>query len=79
MKHTIATFKAYQNTDKDKLVFRFSDITGYSHIGQAKAHPAELNMIQCTVTFNRAGKRIYDKIKGASLLGAWRLESIQQS
>lgn len=74
--NTVATFKAYQGTDKDKLVDRFCIINGYSHIGQVKAHPRELNMWQCTVIFRGKGKRLLDKIKGVALLGAWTLESI---
>lgn len=73
-KNLIATFKAYQGTDRDKLVERLAGLDGWSHIGQAHASQ-QINCIEVKVHFSKDGKRLRNAIKGATLLGAWSLQA----
>jgi len=70
-----ATFKAYQGSDRDKLIEKLVEIPGWSHIGQVRSSD-EINHIECEVYFCKSGVRTRNKIKGATILGAWRLQSI---
>lgn len=70
-----ATFKAYMNPDKDLLVSKLAHISGWNYIGQPRAS-AEINHIEVDVFFSKNGKRVKDAIRGNTILGAWRLQSI---
>jgi hypothetical protein len=74
-KWTTARFKAYQGADIDKLLARVIPIKDWSHIGRVKAS-AEPNHIEVEAHFKGSGKRLTEHIKGRTLLGAWRLQSI---
>jgi len=74
-KWTTARFKAYQGADIDKLLLKVIPIKGWSHTGQVKAS-AEMNHVEVEAYFKGGGKRIVEHIKGHTLLGAWRLQSI---
>jgi hypothetical protein len=73
---TTATFKAYQGADRDNLISKLVQINGWSHIGQVRASP-ELNHVEVNAYFAASGVRLKSKIKGATILGAWRLQSIK--
>jgi hypothetical protein len=73
---TTATFKAYQGADRDKLIGKLVEINGWSHIGQVRAS-SELNHVEVDAHFAADGVRLQNTIKGATILGAWRLQSIK--
>jgi len=70
-----ATFKAYMKSDKDSLVSKLAHINGWNYIGQPRAS-AEINHIEVDVFFTQSGKRVKDAIRGNTIIGAWRLQSI---
>lgn len=70
-----ATFKAYMSSDKDSLVSKLAHINGWNYISQPRAS-AEINHIEVDVFFTKNGKRVKNAIRGNTILGAWRLQSI---
>ena len=71
-KHTKYTFKAYQTSSRDLLVEKLVDIKDWSHVGQVRASN-ELNHIEVDAFFSSCGILQDRRVKGATLLGAWKL------
>jgi len=70
-----ATYKAYQGTDRDKLINRLVDSKRWSHIGQVRAS-SEPNHIEVDVFFTGATISDRQACFRAQILGPWKLQQI---
>ena len=69
-----ATFKAYQGSNRDKLIDRLVDCKDWSHIGQVRAS-SEINHVEVDVFFSGHTSRANQAVRNP-FMGAWRLQSI---
>lgn len=76
-KNLTATFKAYIGANKDSLINKLVGISGWSHIESQPKASAEINHVEIKAYFTQNGARVKNSIRGATILGGWRLQSFQ--
>jgi hypothetical protein len=76
-KNLTATFKAYIGADRDSLLGKLIGIAGWSHIESQPTASAEINHVEIKAYFTQNGVRVKNAIRGATVLGGWRLQSFQ--